>query len=176
MIITVRVKTVSKKYEYEMKTIKFQDLLDAMDVEFNRDQELIVLEDQHTNEIVVIGGHEGKNILEAQRIIKGVNKAPRVDQIDDRDPYRHGHLIICAAVKYGDEVILGLRHADCFRSGKDVEGIHGFLDNKNEFLNREEAYKVADAAGQIRVYPPKNNLDWHKERGTEPGLFSELVW
>lgn len=104
-------------------------------------------------------------------------KAPHVCEVKGGHAYDHGHLIVCAAVKYAeDDIVYHVRHGDCMAGRRSDGCVHGFLDNKRQFLTREEAYKVADAAGQIRVYPPKSNLEWHKEQGTEPGLFSELVW
>ena len=104
-------------------------------------------------------------------------KALHVCEVKGRDAYRHGHLIVCAAVKYAeDDIVYGVRHGDCMAGRRSADCVHGFLDNKRQFLTREEAYKVAHAAGQIRVYPPKRVLAWHKENGTEPGLFSELLY
>ena len=73
-------------------------------------------------------------------------------------------MILASAIKYyieetGKEVILcGARHGDIFkqiellgfdpRKGyKEIE--QGFIDNKNNFLTREEAYEHAKMCGQI---------------------------
>ncbi|MFC4706080.1 hypothetical protein [Paraburkholderia caffeinitolerans] len=48
--------------------------------------------------------------------------------------------------------MLGLRHWDAFMHRMDTEGDpvdQGFIDNEGRFLGRVEAWKVAEAAGQI---------------------------
>ena len=68
--------------------------------------------------------------------------------------------IICAANKSfcGEFVVLGIRHYDRLMHttmalfSEDIKwigGEQGFIDNTGSFLNREEAYTVADEAGQI---------------------------
>ena len=68
--------------------------------------------------------------------------------------------IVCAANKHvkGDIIILGARHFDKHmrsqieaynRSPKNQFWIQGFIDNKGNFLDRKEAYKVAKKANQI---------------------------
>lgn len=67
-----------------------------------------------------------------------------------------GRRIVCAAMRCGDDVYLGVRHLDEFMVEK-WDAIHpkspieeqGFIDQHGEFLTREEAYDVAKAAGQI---------------------------
>lgn len=73
--------------------------------------------------------------------------------------------IVCAAMRAFDgTVLLGIRHYSddmhkqiherrdsskfCHRLGGD----QGFVDQHGVYLNNEEAYKVAEAAGQIK-YP-----------------------
>lgn len=73
-------------------------------------------------------------------------------------------MILAAAIKFkiestGDEVVLcGARHGDVFaqlkplgfepRKGyKEIE--QGFIDHKNNFLTREEAYEHAKMCGQV---------------------------
>jgi len=65
--------------------------------------------------------------------------------------------IVCAANKnvHTHYVILGVRHFDMimhkqiekFQLGRDW--IQGFVDNRGEFLDRKEAFEVAQKAGQI---------------------------
>ena len=70
--------------------------------------------------------------------------------------------IVCAAVKMArnDRVVLGIRHGDDFMCDEiermepepwhvTEEDIQGFVDSSGVFLNRQEAWKVAEAAGQI---------------------------
>lgn len=69
--------------------------------------------------------------------------------------------IVCAAVKLKDgRVICGVRHFDVLmramidsigKPDKVLPGAEqGFVDNDYLFLDRNEAWKVAEAAGQIR--------------------------
>jgi len=66
--------------------------------------------------------------------------------------------IVCAAIRFTltREVILGIRHFDTFMhkqlentpsQGDPIE--QGFIDQKGSYLTRTEAWKVAEAAGQI---------------------------
>jgi hypothetical protein len=66
--------------------------------------------------------------------------------------------VVCAAVLVNDHTICSARHFDNVMraqieainepySGASVE--QGFLDQCGEFLTREEAWVVAEAAGQI---------------------------
>lgn len=70
--------------------------------------------------------------------------------------------VVCAAVKYPYGITLtGPRHFDAvmrdqyhrfFTRGtapEEKDGIQGFLDQRGEFMTREEAHKVAAEAGQI---------------------------
>lgn len=71
--------------------------------------------------------------------------------------------IVCAAIRlrFTGEIILGLRHYDAFMHRQlehtpsygdpvDQEFIdQGFIDQQGNFLSRTEAWKIAEAAGQI---------------------------
>ena len=65
------------------------------------------------------------------------------------------HRIVCAAnrKRFTGQIVLGIRHWDLFMSeAMDSEGDpvdQGFVDNRGNFLLRVEAWKVAEAAGQI---------------------------
>jgi hypothetical protein len=64
------------------------------------------------------------------------------------------HRIICAAnrKRFTGEVVLGIRHHDAFMNRMDTEGDpvdQGFIDNRGNFLSRTDAWKVAEAAGQV---------------------------
>lgn len=76
--------------------------------------------------------------------------------------------IVCAAnrVKSNHSIIhLGVRHCDRFMpDGRDCE--QGFIDNRGEFLTREEAWPVALAAGQI----------FRRVGGDEGRLYSENLY
>lgn len=84
-------------------------------------------------------------------------------------------LIVCSACYFpGGTVLLGVRHWDehMHKHRKDV-GLRagteeqGFLDNWGKFLTRDEAWKVAEAAGQIR----------RVTSSAGPGeLYSEDLW
>jgi hypothetical protein len=75
-------------------------------------------------------------------------------------------MVVCAANRYGNEVVgyfmfIGVRHF-CPVMRKNMEGrdVHwmrvqfgeeqGFIDQQGVFMDRQEAWKVAEAAGQIR--------------------------
>lgn len=67
--------------------------------------------------------------------------------------------IVCAAnrKRFTGEVVLGIRHWDAFMhktfelmNGTEGDPVdQGFIDNRGVFLSRTEAWKVAEAAGQI---------------------------
>ena len=62
--------------------------------------------------------------------------------------------VVCAAMKDGNgKIICGPRHWDKIMhqqfSGIAREWEQGFVDQRGEFLTREDAWKIAEAAGQI---------------------------
>lgn len=67
--------------------------------------------------------------------------------------------VICAACRKGDTVLAGVRHFDMIMHsqikaigkprGFFVAAEQGFLDQRGEFLTREEAFDVAKEAGQL---------------------------
>lgn len=64
-------------------------------------------------------------------------------------------LVVCAAIRSGDVIICGARHSHCLTAAlkHGFDGINwecGFIDQHNCFITRQEAWRVADAAGQIR--------------------------
>ena len=74
------------------------------------------------------------------------------------------HVIVAAACKYGDVIIVGARHYDlvmhsqlsAFSDDSEVkllnrgEVVQGFIDNKGKFHDREQALVIAKAANQIK--------------------------
>jgi hypothetical protein len=64
--------------------------------------------------------------------------------------------IVCAALKYDSRIICGARHYD-ERMIEQIElsaldwrkAEQGFIDQHGTFLDRVEAWKIADAQGQI---------------------------
>lgn len=87
-------------------------------------------------------------------------------------------MVVCAAIKHQCtyDLIVGPRHFDatmaCWieRSGMDWHRAEqGFIDQHGEFLSRQEAWKVADAAGQIRRRVGSDGPDGK-------GLFSENLY
>ena len=71
--------------------------------------------------------------------------------------------VVCSAIRKGDTLICGPRHFDqIMREQIDQMHYHnrlmayahdaeqGFIDQWGKFMNREEAFEVATAAGQIR--------------------------
>lgn len=99
-------------------------------------------------------------------------------------------IVVCAAIKHKQKgfLICGPRHGDCLNTA-NRHGLEkdfgsetwqcGFVDQNFEFMSREEAWKVADAAGQIR-----RPLGWEKNYdsirpagiGDEGMLFSENLY
>lgn len=99
-------------------------------------------------------------------------------------------MIVCAAIriarpedKYGDLVICGYRHCDCYellyrlnyelslearRKGLITEG---FLATGNRFMNREEAYAHANECGQTSAQARHD-----KAERRESELFSEDLY
>jgi hypothetical protein len=94
---------------------------------------------------------------------------------------RHGHRVVAAALRLTDgTVIVGVRHLDALMiaqldrmgisEGRQIVGHEqGFVDNKYQFLTREEAYRVALAAYQFDPNGPEYT-------GIRGCLFSEDVW
>lgn len=92
-------------------------------------------------------------------------------------------MIIASAIKFHieatneDVVLCGLRHGDIFdqlkRLGfKPKEGYaeieQGFIDHKNQFLNRKDAYHHAVACGQLQIT--------QKDDDAHDALISEDLW
>ncbi len=71
-------------------------------------------------------------------------------------------VVVCAANRYEDTIILGARHWDTsmHRIGNKLKTVlahpssasweQGFIDQFGVFMTREEAWIVAEAAGQIK--------------------------
>lgn len=104
---------------------------------------------------------------------------------EDKDLDEPLYRVVCAAIRHKNSCVLcGARHYDdvmrkmilkliCLACEADVslreDGWYscdqGFINNKGEFLTREQAWKVAEAAGQIRQIT-----------GTAGTLFSEDLY
>ena len=98
--------------------------------------------------------------------------------------------MVCAAIRHRvtGEVVCGPRHGHCLNTAARY-GISpeytgttwecGFVDRDNKFMTRAEAWKVADAAGQIRR-PRGFERDYIDQRppnvGDEGELFSENLY
>lgn len=71
-----------------------------------------------------------------------------------------GVMVVCAANRFEDgNMILGVRHWDenmhrqadaLYGKDENPDCEQGFIDNRMNFLTREEAWHVAKASGQIR--------------------------
>lgn len=66
--------------------------------------------------------------------------------------------VVCAAVRYPNVTLIGPRHYDSVMrdqfqaaklTGAEEDAEQGFIDQHGAFLTRAEAWKVAEAAGQI---------------------------
>lgn len=99
-------------------------------------------------------------------------------------------VIVCAAVRNKETgaIVCGVRHGHCFNAvmlygldgrpnGETWEC--GFVDQNNRFLTREEAWRIADAAGQIRR-PTGFEKNFCNQRASGVGddgmLFSENLY
>ena len=89
-------------------------------------------------------------------------------------------MIICAAIKdkRTNAVFGGIRHSDIYSALHDIcvtrnptEVIEGFLDNKNHFLDRHEAFEVAVACGQVSA-----SVQEQKNKDFETELYSEDLY
>ena len=81
---------------------------------------------------------------------------------------KHVRVVVCAANKYGEYIVLGARHHDTLMNQQielsyidtDDGCIQGFIDQWGIFMDRFESLAVATAAGQINTRRPKNPGDW----------------
>lgn len=78
-------------------------------------------------------------------------------------PGRHGDII---RRMYAHRIEQGLKHDDAF-VGTDNGDTQGFIDDEHGFVDRKQAFRIADQCRQI--------LDMEKTVPTT-GLFSEDVW
>lgn len=113
----------------------------------------------------------------------------------------HTRYIVCAAIRRGHTIICGPRHANCLNQANGLNMLQpntwemGFVDQDNVFMDRKEAWKVADAAGQIRNlngymhdcntdnFPPGKATKlvekmqvWYRNNEGELQLFSEHLY
>ena len=89
-------------------------------------------------------------------------------------------MIICAAIKdtRTGAVFGGIRHGDIYSTMHDAgitppkcAAIEGFLDEKNNFYNRYEAYNIVMTNGQLSATTRQ-----HKHDTGEAELFSEDLY
>ena len=94
-------------------------------------------------------------------------------------------LIVCAAIRKRGNVICGARHFDqimrcCLNATGEtsVGWEQGFVDQWGVFLDRKEAWSVADAAGQIRrATGLEHDYAFRKTNVCDEGLlFSENLY
>jgi 3'-phosphoadenosine 5'-phosphosulfate sulfotransferase (PAPS reductase)/FAD synthetase len=93
--------------------------------------------------------------------------------VSKQSSYVFRHVIVAAACKCGDVIITGARHYDkvmraqlnAFSEDSQVrmmnrgEVIQGFIDNRGDFHDREDALVIALAANQIRFkHQPEHEL------------------
>lgn len=98
-------------------------------------------------------------------------------------------LVVCAAIRHRGTgfLICGARHGNCLNSAarygtgdqKSETWECGFVDQDGTFMNRREAWAVADAAGQIRR-PRGFERHYEDQRAANVGdsalLFSENLY
>ena len=98
-------------------------------------------------------------------------------------------MILAAAIKYKVKatnkivILCGARHGNVFdqihalglKEPDDIEEIEqGFIDHKNKFLTREQAYKHAKRCGQLA---DKLIYDYEKtDHHSKAALISEDLW
>ena len=86
-------------------------------------------------------------------------------------------MIICAALKDRDTnaIFSGVRHADIYEMLHNldykIDAIEGFVDNRNNFYNRHEAFMWAQQIGQL----PETVLEYKREH-MENELYSEDLY
>lgn len=86
-------------------------------------------------------------------------------------------MIICSALKDRDTNVIfsGIRHADIYEMLHNLDykinAIEGFVDNRNNFYNRHEAFMWAQQIGQL----PETVLEYKKEH-MENELYSEDLY
>lgn len=86
-------------------------------------------------------------------------------------------MIICAALKdrNTNAIFSGVRHADIYEMlynlDYKIDAIEGFVDNRNNFYNRHEAFMWAQQIGQL----PETVLEYKREH-MENKLYSEDLY
>lgn len=89
-------------------------------------------------------------------------------------------MIICAAIKdtRTGAVFGGIRHGDIYSAMHDAgitppreKAIEGFLDMRNNFYDRHEAFRWAQQIGQL-----PDTVLYHKQQKGETELFSEDLY
>lgn len=86
-------------------------------------------------------------------------------------------MIICSALKDKDTnaIFSGVRHADIYEMlynlDYKIDAIEGFVDNRNNFYDRHEAFMWAQQIGQL----PETVLEYKKEH-MENELYSEDLY
>lgn len=89
-------------------------------------------------------------------------------------------MIICAAIKDSrtGDIFCGVRHGDIYRQLHAVsyhiprdKAIEGFVDSRNNFYNRHEAFMWAQQIGQLSATTIQ-----HKNEKGETDLYSEDLY
>lgn len=86
-------------------------------------------------------------------------------------------MIICSALKdrNTNAIFPGVRHADIYEMlyhlDYKIDAIEGFVDNRNNFYNRHEAFMLAQQIGQL----PETVLEYKKDH-SENKLYSEDLY
>jgi hypothetical protein len=88
--------------------------------------------------------------------------------------------ILCAALRFGNTIISGFRHSDCYATLTEVARINddylpqredqGFLTSLNRYVDRKEGWQIAKRNNQIRY-----GLE-SSENGDESLLISENLY
>lgn len=94
-------------------------------------------------------------------------------------------IIVCSAIKKNDVIIIGIRHFDAFMISQ-IKALNenysqwnqGFIDQFGVFMDRKEAWKIANESKQIRR-PTGLEENYREQLGsleTEGILFSENLY
>ena len=112
--------------------------------------------------------------------VEGEINDTHIPLFTEQPPEEHQQRIVAAANRYGDLVVVGVRHhcpvmgaqLRALKEAGAIETTHtrdqGFVDNFGNYHSREDALKIAIAAGQINVVRPKTSPEYQ--------LFSEDLY
>ena len=93
----------------------------------------------------------------------------------EKQPHEH-HRIVCAACRYGPLIVQGVRHLDHLMVEQLPKGYvrakleFGFMDNRWQFQNRQQAWVIAERANQLI------RIDSYNDTSLGKTLYSENLY